>query len=509
MLEEFEKRLEVDKERVRNAVRYQLPIEITTYTLPRNMEIYIREILQLFLVECHQEQMAEYLNFCSGELLTNAKKANTKRVYFKEKGLDINNPEDYQKGMESFKDETITNIGHYLELQKKAGLYIKMVLQLKGEQVLLEIRNNSTLTVFEEERIRNKINGVQQYNSMEEVFTKVLDQSEGAGLGIIIIILMLQKIGLSKENYQVYSEGKETVTRIVLPCNEKVFSGSEILTYEFVKMQEAVPVRESKYLQIREILASPVIDRNKLLATIYDDPTVLLLFLKKTLKKNSGEIEFFRVISQLTDTQIKDMFKPDVVGDESIVNEDVISEQKSIYLVREDLERVRLWKHARNVAQYAYNILNNFPEFQIKTTPEQIYSLALLNSIGTIMLLCTTQPQKKYVMELCQQFEDTEKMIDVFYSGNSCPYISMIYLKKLGLRDDFAAAVGCWNNELYAADSVITNANILYVAEVLQLYDEDIADFYQFNSTILEKFKIKNEAQFKDLLAKLKAVVEK
>jgi hypothetical protein len=50
----------------------------------------------------------------------------------------------------------------------------------------------------------------------------VMDQSEGAGLGIIIMILMLEKIGLSRENYQVIDTNSETITRIFLPCDSSI-----------------------------------------------------------------------------------------------------------------------------------------------------------------------------------------------------------------------------------------------------------------------------------------------
>ena len=127
-MSELDEQLEFDRERIKTSIGLQLPIEITSYTLPRNTETYVRNVLEMFLDECHQEHLKEYLNFCLSELLTNAKKANTKRVYFAEKGLDINNPDDYEKGMENFKMETLTNIDHYLELQRKAGLYIKLSL---------------------------------------------------------------------------------------------------------------------------------------------------------------------------------------------------------------------------------------------------------------------------------------------------------------------------------------------------------------------------------------------
>ena len=92
----------VDKEKIQVAVKLHSPIEIVSYVLPRDKELYIQEVLTEFLTECHQEHLAESLRFCITELLVNAKKANTKRVFFKEKNLDITSLEDYETGMKTF-----------------------------------------------------------------------------------------------------------------------------------------------------------------------------------------------------------------------------------------------------------------------------------------------------------------------------------------------------------------------------------------------------------------------
>ena len=113
-MSELDEQLIIDKEKIRISVGLQLPIEITSYTLPRNTEVYIRNVMEMFLEECHQDHLKEYLNFCLSELLTNAKKANTKRVYFKEKGLDINDPDDYKKGM-----LTLNWVGRFNSLAKE------------------------------------------------------------------------------------------------------------------------------------------------------------------------------------------------------------------------------------------------------------------------------------------------------------------------------------------------------------------------------------------------------
>ena len=116
-----EKKYSVDSAKIALALRSGLPLTITTYTLPHDMEVYMQEILTEFLHQLGQDHMISYLVYCQQELVTNAKKANTKRVYFQEKNLDITNPEDYEKGMATFKEDTLNNVNYYLEKQKRAG----------------------------------------------------------------------------------------------------------------------------------------------------------------------------------------------------------------------------------------------------------------------------------------------------------------------------------------------------------------------------------------------------
>ena len=145
-----EKKYPVDTGKIMLAIRSGLPLTITTYTLPHDMEIYMQEILSEFLHQLGQDHMVNYLVYCLQELVTNAKKANTKRVYFQEKHLDITNPEDYEKGMLTFKEDTLGNVNYYLEKQKRAGLYIKLILQFRNNKIKLEVRNNSSLVLDDE-----------------------------------------------------------------------------------------------------------------------------------------------------------------------------------------------------------------------------------------------------------------------------------------------------------------------------------------------------------------------
>ena len=74
--------MNIDRNRVVHAARNGIPLVIKTHTLPAQTETDLEEILQVYLEELGQGGLKDHLAYCLRELTVNAKKANTKRVYF-------------------------------------------------------------------------------------------------------------------------------------------------------------------------------------------------------------------------------------------------------------------------------------------------------------------------------------------------------------------------------------------------------------------------------------------
>ena len=92
----------IDVEQIKRAARNSVPLAIKTFTLPHETEVYLEEILAIFLDEFGQDQIKDRIAYCLKELAVNAKKANTKRVYFQERALSIGTEEEYEEGMKDF-----------------------------------------------------------------------------------------------------------------------------------------------------------------------------------------------------------------------------------------------------------------------------------------------------------------------------------------------------------------------------------------------------------------------
>ncbi len=471
----------VDKEKIQVAVKLHSPIEIVSYVLPREKELYIQDVLTEFLKECHQEHLAESLRFCITELLVNAKKANTKRVFFKEKNLDITSLNDYETGMKTFKDETLANLEYYLAKQKEHGLYVKVVLKVDNDFVHIEIRNNSVLTAFEEERISDKINKAKQFNSLEEVFTSVLDATEGAGLGIIIIILMLQKVGLSKDNYKVYTTQDETVTSIMLPVNQQFNSEVTDLLVKFVSMQEKFPVLESNFSNIKNVLASPQININDLVGCFSKDLFLTSYLLNKAAAKQENICSIVQAINVLGIENLKIQFEKD----------------KNLFaIIKDERDDRKLWEHAYRVGFFASCLMQRV-NLKNKITEDQMYVLGMLHDIGVVALEVLSIENKILLNQYCDEKKICEYAKELFFNDNKHSVSGSLLAKKWLLPAIISDVIRYHNEPDCCPEEFKDIVYIIHIADMLQYFGQGQIQFSQINKDALKCLDIETEEELR------------
>jgi len=290
--------LVVNEGKIRKAIQSGLPLIITTYTLPHEIEVYIEQVIDVFLKLTNQLKLKDYIIYCVQELVINAKKANTKRVYFDERGLNINDPDDYQIGMESFKEETINNIAHYLDQQKERGLYIKVVLQIKRNTIYVEIRNNAAATRTEQLRIHDKLARSRQFASLEDALSHVLDDPEGSGLGLVILVLMLKKIGLDDDSFSFKTTDKLTTASISIPLDAAMVENLSALSNTIVENINSLPQFPENVLHIQRLIADPNSDMPVIARQISTDPALTADLLKIV---NSAQYMMSKKVENISD----------------------------------------------------------------------------------------------------------------------------------------------------------------------------------------------------------------
>jgi hypothetical protein len=114
----------IDIAEIQKAALRSIPLTFRLTSLPHESHALLDRIMEAYLAELGQERILEPLSYCLKELIVNAQKANMKRLYFEEKGLDILNDQDYDAGMKDFRTESAERLEHWLDLLKQRSLFI-------------------------------------------------------------------------------------------------------------------------------------------------------------------------------------------------------------------------------------------------------------------------------------------------------------------------------------------------------------------------------------------------
>ena len=202
---------------VRRAASDGRRVTLTTQTYFSDARSNIDEILAQFLDVAGRPDLRETLAYCVHELANNAKKANTKRVYFEARGLDMDDEPDYWIGMRDFRRETADGIGRYLPMLREAGLSIKVQFKLISDTLMIAVRNNVKLTAIERRKIEEKIARSRKCSDIAQAYASVEDSSEGAGLGIVMMLIMLRSLGLGENTLRFFTNSRETLALLSVP----------------------------------------------------------------------------------------------------------------------------------------------------------------------------------------------------------------------------------------------------------------------------------------------------
>lgn len=203
----------VDREKV---------ISVKTYFLSDYGELLIQSIIREILTKYDRMDLLDMAYSAAKELVINGTKANLKRIIFRELELNMNNPIDYEKGLKYFKENLAEDkIRMYKKKFKSNDMPVTCTLYFNENVLNIKVKNNFPLMPHEEERIRNKFNKARDFSSLIDYFMEYGDESEGAGLGLTMVGIMLDESGANRHAFSLYSnmEFNETVAKIEIPLN--------------------------------------------------------------------------------------------------------------------------------------------------------------------------------------------------------------------------------------------------------------------------------------------------
>lgn len=473
---------QVDTKKVLQAARNGIPLTVKSYTLPHDTEVYLEEILAIFLKEMGQEKLRDALAYCLRELAVNAKKANTKRVFFVERQLDILKESDYLEGMKHFKQETLENINFYLDKQKDAGLYVKVIFHAKGQVLNLFIVNNSEITKKEQIRIYDRIARSRAFDSLEEALSQVLDDSEGAGLGIVILVLMLKKIGLDEDAFDIDVENGETVARLSIPMSQVRLESLDMISQEIVKEVEALPKFPENVVQLQHMISNPDTHIKDIARQVSVDPSLTADLLKLV---NSAQFMLPKKVDNIVEAvkqaglqRLKTLLYS--YGTQKILGNDTA-------------ENKQLWDHSYRTAFYAYNIARNLS--RKKEILDDVYVGGILHDMGKIIFSSVHPDLIGKITRFCREKSIPAELFEDLAAGLNHSEIGALIAEKWNFPEQLVAAIRYHHNPTTAPAEDRDVVYTVYMANSLCNYEEGAMAFDQFEPRVLHNFNINDEEQ--------------
>ncbi|ABJ75886.1 hypothetical protein [Leptospira borgpetersenii] len=206
-------------------IRTRSQITLQSSRMNSKLEHYVLKIITEILTKVGQTRYIEMLYTIIKEMSINGVKANQKRVFFEDEGLDIRNPEHYEKGITAFKAKFSEKmVDEYGKRCLARGISVKLNIIYTNEGLVVEVTNNTPVIQEEEERMREKMRKAMSYNDIAEFYMDNMDNTEGAGLGIALIMILLKSENIDPHLFRIITGEHETTSRVEIPFSKNYIS---------------------------------------------------------------------------------------------------------------------------------------------------------------------------------------------------------------------------------------------------------------------------------------------
>lgn len=434
------------------------------------------------------------------ELVNNAIKANAKRIYFESSGLDIGNPAQYRKGMETFKEHVFESQNAEILSSLDGSKYVvRITFSTSSDNILVNIKNNVTILEPELKKIKSRISKAYKYNDIAEAFTDVLDDSEGAGLGLIMALMLLKNSGFPQDSFSVEQHEMGTSASLYIPYNKTRPESHFKITEEIVKEIEEIPSLPDNVNRIRLLCKNPESTIKDISHAISIDPGLTASIIK--LSNSAGYITMNRI--ETIDEAVK------IIGIRGIQTLLIATGVQKIVETRyKKFEAI--WDDSYKRAFYAHHIVKKISKDS--RLADQVYLAALLSDIGRIVLLSLQSDLFKKLKEISgYKGLEGSSLLEEITLGISHSSLGAMICKKWNFNESLTKTIELHHRPHLAPEALKNLIYTVYLADLFvdiekkrsrfEIADEDVLNFFKLD--LKKEFSIYHDSITKKYLSRI------
>jgi HD-like signal output (HDOD) protein len=468
-------------------------VGITFHYYNKNNNSFVSALLKKILDRRNLNFLQDTIMTILRELIVNAVKANSKRLYFLSNNWDISNTEQYLTGMVNFKDYIITNGENITSHLKEKNLKVELYFKKANEGLKIFIRNNTPILPKELDRIKLRMETAKKYNDFAEVYSDINDVSEGEGLGLTLSMLFLRNSGIGEDSMQIGTDGKITQTTLTIPTILHPKNISSQIQDKILSEVDSLPALPEHINEIQELCLNTETPIKTIADKIVLDPSLSASVLKLA---NSASF-----ITRNKADSIPEAIK--VIGIKNLTALLSASSAKSVMDKRFKSYR-NIWEHCNKVAFYARCIAE---KKKLNKLSDKVFLAGMLHDLGKIVLLTVSPTLDEWLTDFSMKREiRTSTIIEEISIGISHSTIGELISKKWNMPDYVIESIK-YNHApcLYSGENQQIIA-LVYLANEMCEIEEQRSEYHYLESDILTMFGLNNEAGFTAFHNEIKAI---
>lgn len=447
--------------------------------------------LEAFLQEAGLAASLDVLYFCLRELADNAIRANAKRAYFAERKLSLTSAADYELGMRDFHTAYSERNAELNRRASAAGLKVAAVLRLDGGLFTCSIRNNSAVAEKEAERVAERLRRAQSFTGLEGP-QAVLDATEGAGLGLILVSQVLKKLGLSYSAFSFGPEGGETVASLVIPAAAPLLAYGEELSARLVRFINDLPTMPDKVAALMEALADDRVNMSAIAERITSDPPLTAYILKVA---NSAAYQLVRKVASIREAVT-------IIGTTGLSNI-ILQYGVSVIMGRLPASASEMWRRSSQVAYFARVLAQRRHASQ--TLVDDTLVGSVLHDIGMIVQYAVDPKLIKRIEALCKKRGAPTRLLEDVLAGLNHARIGGLLARKWNFPEALIQIIEFHHRPWAAASEHRRATGLVYLADCLFEAGEGRVKYAQVDQDILREHGMRDAAAFEGLRSEIAA----